>query len=142
MIAVVGGRKGRRAAADGLLSVAVASATVNLGAKHLARRRRSDREGAEVTEEWHVHMPTSTSFPSGHSASAFAFAEGVSATLPWLGVPLRMAAATVAYSRVHTGAHCPGDVVAGSLIGMSAAEATTRTTRRVRSTSAWKERFG
>lgn len=142
VIAVAGGRKGRRAAADGLLSVAVASATANLGAKQLARRRRPDREGAEVTEDRHVHMPTSTSFPSGHSASAFAFAEGVSATLPWLGVPLRIAAATVAYSRVHTGVHYPGDVVAGSLIGMSAAEATTWTTRRVRSTSAWQERFG
>lgn len=142
VIAVLGGRKGRRAAADGLLSVAVASATANLGAKQLARRRRPDREGAEVTEDRHVRMPTSTSFPSGHSASAFAFAEGVSATLPWLGVPLRVAAATVAYSRVHTGVHYPGDVVAGSLIGMSAAGATTWTTRRVRSTSAWKERFG
>lgn len=67
-------------------------------------------------------MPESTSFPSGHSASAFAFAEGVSATLPVLGIPLRLAAATVAYSRVHTGVHYPGDVIVGSLIGMTAGQ--------------------
>ena len=47
-----------------------------------------------------VPMPESTSFPSGHSASAFAFAEAVSSVIPALGVPLRLAAATVAYSRV------------------------------------------
>jgi undecaprenyl-diphosphatase len=63
-------------------------------------------------------MPTSTSFPSGHSASAFAFAQGVSSVAPGLSVPLHAAAAAVAYSRVHTGVHYPGDVVAGSLIGI------------------------
>lgn len=141
VMAAVGGRKGRRAAADGLLAIAVASATANLGAKQLARRSRPDREAAEVVEDRHVKMPSSTSFPSGHSASAFAFAEAVSATLPSLGVPLRLLAATVAYSRVHTGVHYPGDVVAGALIGMSAAEATTWTTRKIRSSAAWQDRF-
>jgi undecaprenyl-diphosphatase len=131
-LAVVGGPTGRRAALDGLASVAVASAIVNLGVKQVARRRRPDRSGAQVTQERLVRMPRSTSFPSGHSASAFAFAEGVSATLPWLGIPLRLAAATVAYSRVHTGVHYPGDVVAGSLIGMTAGEATTWATARIR----------
>ena len=36
---------------------------------------------------------------------------------PWLGLALRFVSATVAYSRVHTGVHYPGDVVVGSLIG-------------------------
>lgn len=130
-LATVGGRRGRRAAVDGLASIVVASAIVNLGVKQLARRRRPDRQGSDVTEDRHVRMPDSTSFPSGHSASAFAFAEGVSATLPWLGIPLRLAAATVAYSRVHTGVHYPGDVVAGSLIGMTAGELTTLATSRL-----------
>ena len=64
-------------------------------------------------------MPSSTSFPSGHSASAFAFAIAVGAFLPGLGVPLRFLAAGVAYSRVHTGVHYPGDAVVGSLVGAS-----------------------
>jgi len=132
-LAALGGRRGRRAAVDGLASIAVASAVVNLGVKQVARRGRPDRAGSEVVEDRHVRMPDSTSFPSGHSASAFAFAEGVSATLPWLGIPLRLAAATVAYSRVHTGVHYPGDVVAGSLIGMTAGELTAWASARLRS---------
>ena len=138
IIALVGGNAGRRAAVDGVLAIAVASVAVNIGAKQLAARRRPDREGADVSEGRQVPMPASSSFPSGHSASAFAFAEGVSATLPSLGIPLRVAAASVAYSRVHTGVHYPGDVIAGALIGMSAAEATTWSMRRVRGNRARK----
>ena len=52
-------------------------------------------------------MPTSTSFPSGHSASALAFAVAVGDVLPALRLPLRAAAATVAFSRVYTGVHYP-----------------------------------
>ncbi len=44
------------------------------------------------------------------------------ARVPVLGIPLRLAAATVAYSRVHTGVHYPGDVVGGALIGLTAGE--------------------
>ena len=71
-------------------------------------------------------MPTSTSFPSGHSAAAFAFATGVGHVLPSAAVPLRALAALVAYSRVHTGVHYPGDVVAGALIGSALAQLATR----------------
>jgi membrane-associated phospholipid phosphatase len=62
-------------------------------------------------------MPVSTSFPSGHAASGFAFAAAIGHDQPWLGMALRFLSATVAYSRVHTGVHYPGDVVVGSLIG-------------------------
>jgi undecaprenyl-diphosphatase len=83
----------------------------------------------------HVRMPSSTSFPSGHSAAAFAFATGVGHVLPAVAIPLRGLAALVAYSRVHTGVHYPGDVVAGALIGTALAQLTThgfdrRTTHR------------
>ena len=71
-------------------------------------------------------MPASASFPSGHAASAFAFATGVGHVLPAVGVPLRALAALVAYSRVHTGVHYPGDVVAGALVGSGLAQLTTR----------------
>jgi undecaprenyl-diphosphatase len=69
-------------------------------------------------------MPISSSFPSGHSAAAFAFATGVGHVLPSAAVPLRGLAALVAYSRVHTGVHYPGDVIVGSLIGGALAQAT------------------
>ncbi len=122
-LALVGGRSGRRAAVNGVASIALASASANLVGKQVTNRRRPDRLGAGVPGERHVPMPASTSFPSGHSASAFAFAEGVGAAAPALGVPVRLVAVAVSYSRVHTGVHYPGDVVAGMLIGLTAGEA-------------------
>ena len=56
-------------------------------------------------------MPHSLSFPSGHSASAFAFATTVGHMVPVSPPAYALrAAALVAYSRVHTGVHYPGDV--------------------------------
>ena len=68
-------------------------------------------------------MPASSSFPSGHSASGFAFAAAVGRELPWLSLPLRFLAAAVAYSRVHTGVHYPGDALVGSIVGSSIGQA-------------------
>ncbi|MCH8984717.1 MAG: phosphatase PAP2 family protein [Acidobacteria bacterium] len=119
VMSVLGGRRGRRAALSGLVSIGVTSAVVNQGVKRLADRPRPDRDGEDVPETRFVHMPESTSFPSGHSASGFAFATTVGSSLPVLGAALRFLAGAVAYSRVHTGVHYPGDVVIGSLIGGS-----------------------
>jgi undecaprenyl-diphosphatase len=135
ILAAGGGRQGRRAAAFGLVSVAVTAGVVNLGLKPLGRRRRPDRATEQVPVARHVRMPSSTSFPSGHSAAAFAFATGVGHVLPSAAIPLRGLAALVAYSRVHTGVHYPGDVVAGALLGTVVAQLTAhavdrRTTRR------------
>jgi undecaprenyl-diphosphatase len=117
VIALLGGRRGRRAALEAVTAIAVTSATVNLGAKSLHRRRRPDRDDAELSQARLVPMPTSTSFPSGHDASAFAFAYAVGRHLPLLAVPIRLLAGAVAYSRVHTGVHYPGDVVIGAITG-------------------------
>jgi undecaprenyl-diphosphatase len=120
-IALVGGGRGRRAALEGVLAIGVTSATVNLGVKPLARRRRPDRLGPALAGARQARMPHSTSFPSGHAASAFAFAYAVGRHLPGLAVPIRLLAGAVAYSRVHTGVHYPGDVVIGSILGAGTA---------------------
>ncbi len=122
-MAVAGGRTGRRAAARGTVAIGVTSALVNLGVKSVWSRQRPDRAGAGVPDQRDVRMPASTSFPSGHSASGFAFASAVGREQPWLGLALRFLAAAVAYSRVHTGVHYPGDVVVGSLIGEASGQA-------------------
>ena len=50
--------------------------------------------------------------------------------LPPAAIPLRALAALVAYSRVHTGVHYPGDVVAGALMGATLAQLTTHALER------------
>jgi membrane-associated phospholipid phosphatase len=129
-LALAGGPTGRRAAAFGLASVGLTATVVNIAVKPLSGRLRPDRAAQRVPLERQVRMPTSTSFPSGHSAAAFAFATGVGHLMPQAAIPLRALAALVAYSRVHTGVHYPGDVVVGSLIGTTLAQITTRTLDR------------
>jgi len=137
VVAVAGGRRGRRAALEGVVAIGVTSATVNLGVKPVARRRRPERARPALFEDRHVPMPRSASFPSGHAASAFAFAYAVGRHLPVLALPIRLLAAAVAYSRVHTGVHYPGDVVIGSVAGAGTAAmvaAVADRTARARST--------
>jgi membrane-associated phospholipid phosphatase len=122
-LAVAGGRAGRRSALQGTLAIAATSALVNLAVKSIWARQRPDRAGAGVPVRRNVRMPASTSFPSGHAASGFAFAAAIGRDQPWLGLALRFLAATVAYSRVHTGVHYPGDIVVGSIIGESTGQA-------------------
>ena len=115
VITIAGGRPGRRAALRGVVSIALTSTLVNLPLKYLARRdrpvlRRGDRPLP-------VSMPGSFSFPSGHSASAFAFATGVGMERPQMLVPILPLAAGVAYSRVHLRVHYPFDVLVGAAIG-------------------------
>jgi membrane-associated phospholipid phosphatase len=122
-LGLAGGAAGRRAAVQGTVAIGVTSALVNLAVKSAWSRQRPDRAGAGVPVRRNVRMPTSTSFPSGHAASGFAFAAAIGRDQPWLGLALRFLAASVAYSRVHTGVHYPGDAVVGSLIGEGTGQA-------------------
>lgn len=121
-LAACAGRKGRRAAGRGIAAIAIAAAVANGPAKLLVRRRRPSG-GSWPTL---IRMPRSTSFPSGHSATAFAFATGACAELPVLAPVLVPLAGTVAYSRVHTGVHYPSDVAAGTVIGIGSGLLATR----------------
>ncbi len=131
MIATLGRSRGRRAAVEGVISIGATSATVNLGIKPLAQRQRPDPAKHASSKSRFVPMPQSTSFPSGHAASAFAFAYAVGRHLPGLAVPIRLLAAGVAYSRVHTGVHYPGDVALGSIIGAGTAAMVAATCDRM-----------
>src|SRR4051812_21617678 len=117
VLAVAGGERGRRAATNGVASIALSSGVVNGLLKPLSARRRPDRDTYSVPVARQVTMPRSTSFPSGHAASAFAFAAGVAGADARAGIPLHAVAALVAYSRVHTGVHYPADVVVGAVTG-------------------------
>ena len=120
---LLGGRQGRRAALRGLFAIGITSFATNIPAKLFWRRTRP-----AIDEVPHVRrlarLPTSTSFPSGHAASAFAFATGVALEKPAAGVPLLGLASVIAYSRVYVGVHYPSDVIAGAAIGAGMAIAT------------------
>ena len=120
---LLGGRGGRRAAVRGLLAIGMTSPVANVFGKLLTRRPRPLIDEVPMGRRL-ARIPRSSSFPSGHSASAFAFATGAALEAPYLGVPLAPLAAAVAYSRVYTGVHYPGDVIAGALLGTSIAIAS------------------
>ncbi len=130
-LATLGGAPGRRAACQGLLAVAVTSAMTNLVFKSVARRPRPPLSHRHpVPDSRRVRRPASTSFPSGHAASAFAFASAVGQADPPLRLPAHAAAAMVAYSRVHTGVHYPSDVATGAVVGGLCGRAVSRLARR------------
>ncbi|MDR6978457.1 undecaprenyl-diphosphatase [Streptomyces sp. 3330] len=122
------GPRGRRAAAAGLASMAVAEVVSNGVLKHMWHRRRPPKEWISHEE---VHdRPDSSSFPSGHTSAGVAFSAAVAAVWPWAGAVCAVPAAMVAAERVHTGAHYPSDVVAGAAIGLTAAAFVHRALHR------------
>jgi len=131
LLAAFGGPTGRRAAVTGVAAIGAASLVVNQPMKLAGNRARPDRQRHDVPEARWVRMPTSTSFPSGHSASALAFAVAVGDVVPALRWPLRAAGGTVAFSRVYVGVHYPGDVLVGAATGALLGRVVSRLAGRV-----------
>lgn len=119
------GVKGRRAAVRGLMSLSVASGVANGPAKWSVRRSRPSLVDVPPLRQL-ARQPRTTSFPSGHSASAAAFAAGVALESPLRAAPVAVLAAGVAYGRIHTGVHYPSDVVAGVVLGAASAVVVRR----------------
>ncbi len=114
-LAIVGGDRGRRAALRGVFAISLTSTLVNLPLKYLARRGRPERRRGERPPI--LPIPGSFSFPSGHSASAFAFTTAIAREDPRLLLLVLPLAGAVAYSRIHLRVHYPFDVLAGAAIG-------------------------
>ncbi|MCW2916359.1 MAG: Sphingosine kinaselike protein [Actinomycetia bacterium] len=114
----------RRAALRGVIGIGIASPIVNLAGKQAFRRQRPIIDRVPRIRV-RYRIPTSPAFPSGHSASAAAFATGVAMEAPAsVAVPVAVVAGTVAFSRIYNGAHYPGDVLAGVALGVLAGLAT------------------
>ena len=98
-------------------SLGVESMLTNGPVKACFRRvRPADDHPPEGPLPYGMHRPISSSFPSGHAASAFTAAvllAGGPATPLWFAL-----AATVAASRVYTQMHHSSDVLAGAALGL------------------------
>ncbi|MYS88754.1 MULTISPECIES: diacylglycerol kinase family protein [Streptomyces] len=108
--------RARRAATRGLASLVLASLTVDALGRRTVRHPRPVPVIRQVKRR-----PVTASFPSGHAASAAAFATGVALESPAWGIVVAPVAASVVLSRAHSGAHHPGDVLAGAALGVGAA---------------------
>jgi len=117
-------RLGIRTAASGSVAWVAAQLT-----KDLVDRQRPYELG---TAELLVSVPHGSSWPSGHSAVAGAMADTVSRQLSVPGkVGAWLAAAGVAASRLHVGAHHATDTLAGLALGVLSAELSDAVLDRV-----------
>jgi len=96
-----------------------ASWTVAEGAKYLFDRARPFMWDTEIAPL--IKTPSSSSFPSGHSATAAAGALTLSVIYPPFAPAFLVAGTLVILSRVYLGVHFPFDVLAGAIIGVATA---------------------
>jgi membrane-associated phospholipid phosphatase len=99
-------------------ALGVESLLTNGPIKAMFRRvRPEDDHPPEDPLPYGMHRPLTSSFPSGHAASAFTAATlfaGGPATPAWFAL-----AALVASSRVYTRMHHTSDIVAGAVLGVA-----------------------
>jgi undecaprenyl-diphosphatase len=120
------GWKAARAVAPALW---LATATVEHPIKKWFRRRRPFISLIEAIIVG--RKPGSYSFPSGHSAAAFAGAVLLAREYPTKARGFFGLASLVAFSRIYLGVHYPGDVLSGSFLGMVLARIYSHLLRRV-----------
>lgn len=89
--------------------------TVTETMKHYFDRARPFMSDTEISPL--IKTPSSSSFPSGHSATAAAGAITLSAAYPAFTPIFLLTGLLIVLSRVYLGVHYPFDVLAGVLIG-------------------------
>ena len=125
VLALFGGRRGRRTALITVGATLSAQALANIVLKNVFRRKRPYRS-SRLRSVLLVKPPREHSWPSGHAASSAAGAAVLGNAYPTMSLPLALLAAVISYSRVYVGVHYPFDVASGIAVGVGAGEAWAR----------------
>lgn len=106
------------------LLVATTALTTNVVTSLFKYAVQRDRPPTVVLDpEPLVGVPTTSSFPSGHTSMSFACAYVISRLAPRLTVFVYVLAALIGFSRIYVGVHFPLDVLAGAVAGLLVARA-------------------
>ena len=120
-------KKYRKAGVSILVALVVMLVLNNLVLKELIARPRPFNLDPETYAWWHevykypyfnIHQPSSYSFPSGHTSSAFAAAIALLCHDRKLGIPTTVFAALMGFSRIYVEVHYCTDVIGGAIVGI------------------------
>jgi undecaprenyl-diphosphatase len=121
-----GSSKWKVAATAGLGSAALALAVNKVISSGIWHRDRPYQDHA-ISHRW--SSSTDASFPSDHSSASYAIAFAVLLVDPLAGAIFLVFATVIAVGRLFIGAHYPGDVAAGLLVGAASALVVARLLR-------------
>lgn len=122
-------RRTRAAGVVLLVTLAVFLLVSELGLKNIICRERPCHIDDSIMLA--INMPSSYSFPSGHTGSSFAAAGAIYHWNRKFGIAALVIAAVVGLSRMYLFVHFPTDVVAGMIVGLLCASLTTFVAKKI-----------
>lgn len=118
---------GDQAAIQSLVGAALSAASTQAGiGKKRWMRERPFQQDPSIDVVGRTPKGADSSYPSGHSARAYAAARVIARLDPTLTSEAYSLAREVAISRIYAGVHFASDVIAGARLGTSLAESVLR----------------